>query len=283
MVRTLVRYGYAPVFFAGFIGMALYAIGNGAPVWTLTPLLVLAVAISFAAERLAPYESAWNHDMEDDATNLIHALVNEGSIILSVLALPVISAMTPSLAIWPVTWPLWAQLVLAIVIGDLGITLAHFASHRTTALWRLHSVHHSARRLYGFNGLMKHPLHQAVELVAGVTPLLIMGMTSTVAWLLSFAVAIQLLLQHSNVDMRIGPLAYLWAVAPAHRHHHIASAVDGDVNFGLFLSIWDHALGTFEINRAMPRDGEVGVAGRPDFPKRYLEQLAEPFRHQKGY
>jgi hypothetical protein len=48
-------------------------------------------------------------------------------------------------------------------------------------------------------------------------PLILIGMPSQVAVLLSFAVGLQLLLQHSNVDMCIGPLRYIWAVAPVHR------------------------------------------------------------------
>ncbi len=60
-------------------------------------------------------------------------------------------------------------------------------------------------RLYGFNGLMKHPMHQSVEALAGLAPLLLVGMPVDVVVLLAFAIGIQLLLQHSNVDMRIGP------------------------------------------------------------------------------
>lgn len=165
-----------------------------------------------------------------------------------------------------------------LLVADFGITLAHYASHRIPALWSLHAVHHSVERMYGFNGLLKHPLHQAIELTAGVAPLVLLGMPSNVAWLLAFAVAIQLILQHSNVDMRIGPLIHIWAVAPAHRHHHLASQTEGDVNFGLFTSLWDHLLGTFRAAPDTPRAGQIGVSGRRDYPRDYLRQLAEPFR-----
>lgn len=283
MLRNLLKYTYAPFFFLGFIGAALALVAQGVPKWVLPLLLLAAIAVSFLAERIAPYESAWNKDKGDAGTNFAHAFVNEASLVLSVLSLPFIAAHIPHFDIWPTDWPLWAQLAIAILIADFGITLAHFASHRMDFLWRLHAVHHAAPRLYGFNGLMKHPLHQAIELAAGTTPLLLMGMTSDIAWLLAFAVGIQLLLQHSNVDMRVGPLAYIWAVAPAHRHHHLASKTDGDVNFGLFSAICDHLLGTFVIDRPMPRDGDLGVDGRPDYPRGYLAHLMEPFRKQKPH
>jgi sterol desaturase/sphingolipid hydroxylase (fatty acid hydroxylase superfamily) len=171
------------------------------------------------------------------------------------------------------------QVFLAIAVADVGITLAHFVSHRSEILWRFHAVHHSIHRMYGFNGLMKHPLHQAIELTCASVPLLLLGMPLEVAWLLGFAVAVQLLLQHSNVDLEIGPLLHVWAVAPAHRFHHLNRAGDGDVNFGLFSSVWDRLLGTFRYDATKtPRVGDLGIDGRPDYPVGYLAQLVEPFR-----
>lgn len=276
-IKSILRITYAPMFFVSFIGLALYSVQMGLPKWTLSFLLIAAILISFLAERILPYEREWNSDQKDSATNIFHALVNESSIFILVMALPLVSALIPNLGLWPNSWPMWLQLALAIIIADFGISLTHFASHRYSWLWRFHEVHHAAPRLYGFNGLMKHPIHQTIELTAATTPLLIMGIGSDVAWLLSFSVGIQLLLQHSNVDMKIGVLSYIWAVAPAHRHHHLASAKDGNVNFSLFTSLWDFMLGTFVINRPSPRAGEIGIDGDKDYPRDYISHLKAPF------
>jgi sterol desaturase/sphingolipid hydroxylase (fatty acid hydroxylase superfamily) len=100
-----------------------------------------------------------------------------------------------------------------------------------------------------------------------------------VAWLLGFAVAVQLLLQHSNVDLEVGPFVHVWAVGPAHRFHHLNRVGEGDVNFGLFSAVWDHLLGTFRYDAARtPRLGDLGIEGRADYPVGYLAQLLEPFR-----
>jgi sterol desaturase/sphingolipid hydroxylase (fatty acid hydroxylase superfamily) len=278
IVRSIIRVFYAPAFFVGFLSVAIALVGGGAPAWVLPILLALALAVSALAERLAPYEPVWNQSHGDTARDVTHAIVNETAIALSVFALPLAATFVPDFGLWPSDWPLWVQLGFAIIVADFGITIAHYASHRIGALWALHAVHHSVKRMYGFNGLLKHPLHQAIELTAGTAPLLLLGMPQDVAWLVAFAVAIQLLLQHSNVDMKIGPLVHIWAVAPAHRHHHLASDTDGDVNFGLFTSLWDHLLGTFRADRPTPKAGEIGVSGRPDYPRGYLDQLIEPFR-----
>ncbi len=278
LIRFVVRLSYAPLFFGGFLWAAIPLAEQGAPLWGLPVLLGIALAVSSVAERLAPYERVWNRSHGDNSRDWMHAVVNEMSIALSVLALPFVAGFVPDFGVWPSDWPLWGQLAVAILVADSGITLTHYASHRMPALWPLHAVHHSVQRMYGFNGLLKHPLYQALELTTGVVPLVLLGMPSDVAWLLAFAVAIQLILQHSNVDMKNGPLIYVWAVAPAHRHHHLASQADGDVNFGLFTSVWDHMLGTFRSRAETPRAGQIGVSGRPDYPSEYLRQLAEPFR-----
>lgn len=282
MLRSLVGVGYAPVFFLGFVGAAIHFADRPGTPWVFAALLGLALACTFAIERGAPYEREWNRPRDDARRDFAHLSVNETLTAVSVASLPVLSRFVPSIVSWPVSWPTWLQLVLAVGIADLGITLTHWASHRVGVLWRLHAVHHSVQRLYGLNGLMKHPLHQLLETMAGTSPLLLMGLPLDVAMLLGFTVAIQLLLQHANVDMRLGVLGPIWAVAPAHRHHHVASATEGDVNFGLFTLTWDHLLGTYKAAEGGSHRPELGIEGRPDYPRAYGDQLIEPFRSSRA-
>jgi len=278
-MRFIARYFYAPAFFVVFISLAIWVISSGASSPLLIILLIAAIATSFVFERILPYEKNWNKSKGDSKRDAIHAVVNETSNIISVSLIPVISLHTHAWSIWPIDWPIIFQLSLALLIADFGITLMHYASHKVTILWRFHAVHHSVERMYGFNGLMKHPIHQAIELLAGTSPLLLMGMPFDIGALLAFAVVIQLLLQHSNVDMQIGYGQYIWAVAPGHRHHHLASKEHGDVNFGLFTMVWDHLLGTFEVKRRQPKDGELGIANQADYPQSYAQQLIEPLKN----
>jgi hypothetical protein len=50
------------------------------------------------------------------------------------------------------------------------------------------------------------------------------------------------------------------------------------VNFGLFLTLWDRALGTFKpgSDRA-PRVADIGIQDCPHFPQSYARQLRIPF------
>ncbi len=276
-------YGFAPLFFSGFIALAVTLVGyHDAPLWWLTMIALAAITVSFIAERCLPYDDAWNRSQGDSMRDAIHALVNETSNVLGVASWAALGILIAPLAgehIWPADWPFWLQVLVAIVVADLGITLAHVASHRGRWLWRLHSVHHSVERMYGFNGLMKHPLHQAIEGSAGLLPLLLIGMPQRVAAVLAFAIVIQLLLQHSNVKMTLGPLRYVFAFAPVHRFHHLRYGRAGDVNFGLFFCVWDYLLSTaYFVHDYRIGSHDLGIGSRPDYPQSYLAQLSEPFR-----
>lgn len=276
-MKRLVACIYAPMFLAGFISWGYVLLQDGRPQWLILVFLT-AVAVSFVAERWLPYEPQWNHSLGDRRRDTLHALVNESLNALGLLILPGLTALLAFDGIWPNEWPLWAQMVPALLIADAGITLMHYASHRVAPLWRLHAVHHSVQRLYGFNGLMKHPLHQMLEATTGLLPLILLGIPLEVAQLLALAIAIQLLLQHSNVDMRLGPLRRVFAWAPVHRFHHMKYGRAGDVNFGLFFNLWDWLLGTgFYREGRVIVPGDLGIGSRPDFPLGYTDQLRDPF------
>lgn len=275
------RYLYAPLLLLGAGGSGIWMLERGGGELTVALVLLAAVALSFAVERVIPYRQEWNASHGDAGRDFWHALVNEAANLGAIAALPLAAASMPSLGLWPRAWPFWLQVAGAVLVLDAGITLAHYLSHRAELLWRFHAVHHSVRRMYGFNGLMKHPLHQAIEMAAGSTPLLALGLPHDVALALVLCTGLQLLLQHSNADIRVGPLVRVWATNEVHRFHHVARAGEGDVNFGLFTTLWDHLLGTFRFDPERRfRAGELGIADRPDYPSAYLAQLAEPFRHR---
>jgi sterol desaturase/sphingolipid hydroxylase (fatty acid hydroxylase superfamily) len=276
-VHATLRVLFAPIMLLGFNGAAVAVAATRLGLFWLAPLLAAAILFAALVEQVIPYEAAWNGSRGDLGRDLGHALVNQAINITAVASIPLFAFLHPWPSLWPGSWPLWIQVLMAVVVADAGITLAHYASHRLGWLWPIHAVHHSLARLYAFNGLMKHPLHQAIEIGAGGAVLVLFGMPPLVGLLLAFAVAIQLLLQHSNADMRIGPFAWLLAVATVHRHHH--RRTDGlGVNFGLFTNLWDHLLGTADVAAAARVGaGEVGLVDRPDYPRTYVAQLVEPF------
>jgi len=278
-MKFLIRLFYLPFFLIVGNGIAIFIVQSGPSKGWLFLLISAFITLAFVLERAVPYDAAFNESRGDRVRDFFHALVNETFNVLGVLSVPLLATFISLPSIWPHALPLWQQLLMAILIADVGITLAHFASHRIQVLWRLHAVHHSIKRMYGFNGLMKHPLHQFIETLAGVSPLLLMGISQDALSLLIVAVILQLLLQHSNVAYFTGPLKYVLAINVVHRFHHLKTAEEGDVNFGLFTSLTDYCLGTayYDKRRTIVSD-DLGIGDQPDYPVGYLRQLIQPFR-----
>ena len=282
LLRSLATYAYAPFLLLFVNGYAIYMVKQDQPKLLLLALFLATLGGSFLIERLIPYNESWNSSHDDQARDAAHGVVNEGLNYVTLLVLPALTLVLGAEGLWPHQWPFALQVAVSLLVLDAGITLCHFASHKIEVLWRLHAVHHSVKRMYSFNGLMKHPLHQILETSAGSLPLVLLGLPLDVAIALVFCVSIQLLLQHSNADYRIGPFKYLLATNEVHRFHHQKWAGIGDVNFGLVTNIWDHLLGTFQLEeREMFTSDELGIGKEPDYPNSYLQQLARPFASKR--
>jgi sterol desaturase/sphingolipid hydroxylase (fatty acid hydroxylase superfamily) len=242
-------------------------------------LLLAAIGLSFLMERVLPYEEIWNQNHHDTGKDVAHGIVYEIANLITLFAFILISSsFLPEWSIWPQGLPILLQLLLAILIVDCTMTVIHYWSHRIGFLWRLHAIHHGVHRLYGFNGFVRHPLHQALDIVVGTLPLVLIGMPVPVAVMLGFAIALQLIAQHSNVDYTLGPAQKFLAIGPVHRLHHVNWAGEGDVNFGLFFTLWDRLLGTLRLpSERKPAAGDIGIQDCPHFPQLYARQLAVPF------
>jgi sterol desaturase/sphingolipid hydroxylase (fatty acid hydroxylase superfamily) len=277
--RFFARYLYVPTLLLGLNGFALYLMAQGYRyVWVFL-LLLAAIGLTFLMEHVLPYENIWNQTHDDAGKDVAHGIVYEIANLITLLVFILISSMLlPEWNLWPQSLPIVVQFLLAILIVDCTMTMIHYWSHRVSWLWRLHAVHHGVHRLYGFNGFIRHPLHQVLDIVVGTLPLVLIGLPVPVAVLLGFAIALQLILQHANVNYALGPLQKLLAIGPVHRLHHVNWAGEGDVNFGLFFTFWDRLLGTFRLPSGRRLGmGDIGIQDCPDFPQVYARQVALPF------
>jgi sterol desaturase/sphingolipid hydroxylase (fatty acid hydroxylase superfamily) len=284
-VRLMIRYGYAPLLLLGVNGAALAivfadlsAITRASGIFTL---VAAALAISFAAERLLPYAREWNRDRGDLRRDTIHFAVNEGMSLVPLLIVPIVAAgaggaLTPARTMWPSDLPLALQITLALLVFDLGQYLFHWASHRWQPLWRLHAVHHSVDRMYGLNGIMKHPVYQLLASVFSLAPLVALGMPESFSLAIAFATFVQLLLQHSNVDYRTGWLRHVLATGEVHRFHHLRGKA-GDINFALLFAFWDELFGNAYYTERTLESSDIGL-DYAHYPTDYLDQLAAPLR-----
>jgi sterol desaturase/sphingolipid hydroxylase (fatty acid hydroxylase superfamily) len=278
-MQTLVRYTAYPLIAGGAAAALLMLAAAGVAYWPAFPLIVVAgMGLVAVLERRFPYEPDWNRDHDGDTvTDLLHWFVSYLLIQGSVLMAFGLRAWMPEVwVLWPQQAPMWAQVLLAGLILDLGLYTMHRASHASGLLWRLHALHHSPERLYWLNGGRRHPLSALVLAGPSLTVLLLLGATpiAVAAWL-SF-MSVHLAFQHANLDYRLGPLRHLLGVAEMHRFHHKRDFEDAQVNFGEVFLIWDRLFGSFHDAPRSPRKGEVGLR-EETAPSRYWAQLLWPF------
>ena len=280
LFQTLIRSLSYPSIAGGAAVLLVYLASIGAAYWPLFPLVVAAgITLVALLERVAPYEPDWNRDHDGDTrADALHLFVSYVLIQSSVaIAFGLRTWVPDTWVLWPQSAPMWAQILLAGLILDVGLYTMHRASHANGLLWRLHAIHHSPERLYWLNGGRRHPLSALVLAGPGLTVLFVLGATPIAvgAWL-SF-MSVHLAFQHANLDYRLGPLRHLLGVAEMHRFHHKRDFEDAQVNFGEVLLIWDRLFGTFHDAPRSPGRGEVGLHDHT-IPSRYWDQLGWPLR-----
>ena len=279
-------YATFPLVFGGAMGLALYGMGRGwDPVLTAMAITGGVVLLLLVVERAHPYQRDWQRSHGDLRTDLIHNLVNfwipEAYTVAFVGALTVAGAWLSNalgMQLWPSGWPLFAQLLLALVIGELGTYWIHRWMHENEFLWRFHAAHHSAPRLYWLNAARFHPIDLFVQQFLALTPLVVMGADTRIIALHTLFTAIHGLFQHCNVDIKLGPLNWFFSMAELHRWHHSKRLEEANTNYGANLIIWDIVF----RSRFLPSDREppteIGIEALPNFPGGYWAHLASPFR-----
>lgn len=289
MTPTIERAGRAlafPIILVGAIGGALWLLPRaGLAVAVLVPEASALVAIALA-ERWIPYQSEWNRSHGDVRTDLLHVLVSGLTLTqlmrpLSLLGGALLAAMFLPLVdvhIWPTTWPLALQLALALVIAEFTQYWLHRWEHERDIFWRFHATHHSAPRLYWLNAARFHPVDVGVLYLVGYVPLVMLGCPLEVIILFGLFDAVLGMLQHSNIDVRLGPLNYVFSMAELHRWHHSRTLTEANTNYGSNLIVWDLVFGTFFLPDDREPPVDIGLAAMPAFPMNYAGQLASPFQ-----
>ena len=285
-VDRALTYGAFPVVFGGAMTVAIVGMSIGwDPVITAVALTGAVVLALLVLEHVHPYQKTWLRSHGDVRTDLIHNLVNfwipEAYTLVFVGGFAAIGGRLSEAVgatLWPTAWPLVAQLLLALVIAELGTYWIHRLMHEHEWLWRFHAPHHSAPRLYWLNAGRFHPLDLFSQQFLAVTPLVLLGADARVIALLTLFTAIHGLFQHCNVDIRLGPLNWFFSMAELHRWHHSKRIEEANTNYGANLILWDVVFGT----RFLPADREppteIGIEALPDFPRGYWAHLTAPIR-----
>jgi sterol desaturase/sphingolipid hydroxylase (fatty acid hydroxylase superfamily) len=241
-------------------------------------------AIVAVMERIHPKHRDWLDSHGDVRADVFHALVSMIGLpqVLEVGVKGLMLTWAVSLGwdsgIWPHEAPMVLQLALAMVTSQLGEYVMHRACHEVPLLWRLHAVHHSPTRLYWLNAARFHPLEVMLTFPITLVTLLALGAGEEVMLLVTCWTAVHGLYQHCNIDVRLGPLNWIFSMAELHRWHHSRVLSEANANYGNNILFWDIVFGTVYWPGDRDASSDIGLSEGADFPKDYLGQLASPFR-----
>lgn len=280
-MKKLFQYTIYPIFMLSAWGLILWAMQTGANQYLATiPIIALFGLIALLLERVMPFEKTWL-DGTDWNLDFIYYIVNYLIKVSAQLSFIWLSTYLVFFDWFPISFPFWLQVIIALMIIDFFLFFVHWQSHRYVWLWKLHAIHHSSERLYFLNGEKRHALHQVLEGGPGIMVCLIIGVPQPVVVAALAILAINMMMQHTNLNYKAGILKKFFCVAELHRWHHRADYKDAQVNYGAWLTLWDYI---FKTNYDDPKIydieglGEIGIKEEPDFPQSYVRQMFYPFR-----
>jgi sterol desaturase/sphingolipid hydroxylase (fatty acid hydroxylase superfamily) len=148
---------------------------------------------------------------------------------------------------------------IALVMIDFCLYWIHRSQHEFDSLWKTHRWHHSSEQLYWFSGFRTSFSQSFLYNIpqAGI-PMVIFNLNPMQA---GIGYSIGLLIQfweHTNFDVNIGPLKYIFITPAFHRVHHSASDICRK-NLGTTFSFWDRMFGTYINPDTVPKDTPLGL------------------------
>lgn len=181
------------------------------------------------------------------------------------------------------SWPLWAEVLAAMIALDFAIWAQHLVSHKVPILWRLHRVHHSDRDVDVTTAIRFHPIEIALSMMLKIA--LVYALGAPAIAVIAFEILLNgcAMFNHSNLHLprwAEGPVRAVIVTPDMHRIHHSTLRREHDRNYGFNLSIWDRVFGTYLHVPEGGQDGmKIGLADhQDDAPGRLGWTLAFPFR-----
>jgi sterol desaturase/sphingolipid hydroxylase (fatty acid hydroxylase superfamily) len=172
--------------------------------------------------------------------------------------------------------PLWAGMLLALVLLDLGNYTAHWFMHRHAVLWRFHAVHHSSPMLDWLATFRSHLVEQVFRRIVAPVLLVLVGLPiPAVALATAFFVAWGVV-NHANVRIDLRFLEPIFITPRLHVLHHTPEY--SGCNLGTVLNLWDRMTGRFV---RVDIRGETPLGnGHAGYPQTFFALLRRPFGYE---
>lgn len=286
LLKQAVRRSLVPLVVIAPLLVVCWQVSQGRPLGKLTlSLYVAAAGLLILCEYALAFSEEWGTAVKGNLTDFVYvgaaSLTEKATFALCAAAAAFSGRLLSThlgVSPWPSDWSFAFQVVLALLIADVGTYLRHRLFHASPLLWRFHQIHHSATGLYWIRSAYTHPLEQFAIMLAIMFPIALLGAGNEVILVVAFVYGLSGLLQHANIDARSAFLNRIFATTEVHRIHHGANEEGNRSNFSAFFVFMDMLFGTYRRPEIHPAPRRVGLEGVTAFPGDFLTHLALPFK-----
>lgn len=156
-------------------------------------------------------------------------------------------------------WGIWqaiglsgvSEVLISIVILDLGIWVQHWASHKFDWLWRIHRVHHLDVCVDASTAVRFHPAEILISLAYKTVLIISLGISPLAIASFEVILAASAMFNHANLGLPNSfdsVLRTLIVTPDMHRIHHSINRSEHDSNYGFFFSFWDRLFRVYTKN-----------------------------------
>ncbi len=172
-------------------------------------------------------------------------------------------------------WSVWQQWLLFLVTHDFFQYWFHRFEHNNKFFWRVHEAAHATPEVDWLVGSRSHFIEILVAQTVEYAPLILLGASADVAILKATTDAVWGMFNHSNINVKMSKLLFVFNGPELHRWHH---SVGLKVNFSTKFSVWDWLFGTMYY----PKEGlpKYGLAYKYPYYS-YFKQIWYVFRKFK--
>jgi len=234
------------------IGKFFSSINWGHPA-TISFIIIVSAALLFAfvLERLFPFQKGlpifrkgWYLDFVW-YTIIQSALM--GLIIFNLIIYPVKEILPlPKEGIIS-HWPIWLLVLFFFITHDFYIYWFHRWQHHNKWLWRTHEAHHSVEQVDFAAGSRSHMVEILINQTIEFAPIIILLDAPTAVLVQSIKATLDAVYGqfiHSNLNVKLGKLGYIFNGPRLHQWHHADQVEVYYANFATKLSLWDYLFGT---------------------------------------
>lgn len=253
----------------------------------LTLLAVAQLLLATLFEWLVPHRADWKFQNDKRIPNdlghvLMTALLGDrlGGLLFAGVTAGLAATILPegAFGVWPMAWPLWGQVILAILVIEVLDYWRHRLDHQVNWLWPLHLVHHTPETMNAIKSARNHFSDIVFRHVLAYIPVLLLGAPAEAIVWHAAAVALLGIPGHANIAYRLPAWMDHWVMTPAyHRVYHSCHLPWGNSNYTNLFPLIDKVFGSFsnpvDMQKAVGDD--VGVEFNP-VPKDFLSECLTP-------